>query len=160
MQENNSQQSGQAQVPGQQILRKFSAPKKKTLLLPIIAALAVILSGVGTGWFLSGSSLTKKSTGPQGVAAPGAKESTTEAGLQDEATFRDSAEGVLEVGGIEGEGTHHLVRDGGPSKFVYLTSTVIDLDSFAGKKVKVWGETISARKAGWLMDVGKIKIIE
>jgi hypothetical protein len=66
----------------------------------------------------------------------------------------------LEEGGIDGEGTHHLVRDGGPSKSVYLTSTVIDLDSFAGKKVKVWGETISARKAGWLMDVGKIKIIE
>jgi len=37
---------------------------------------------------------------------------------------------------------------------------VIDLESFTGKKVKVWGETISAQKAGWLMDVGKIQVIK
>jgi hypothetical protein len=41
-----------------------------------------------------------------------------------------------------------------------LTSTVIDLASFEGKKVKVWGQSLSGRKAGWLMDVGKVKVVE
>lgn len=87
---------------------------------------------------------------------PGAKE----AGIADEATFKDSAEGTLEEGGMTGEGTHHLTRDGGPSQNVYLTSTVVNLDDFVGKKVKVFGQTISAKKAGWLMDVGLVKVSE
>lgn len=130
----------------------------KSNLFYILVALIVVIAGVGTGWMLSGKTLggSKPSTS---IAAPGAK-TNGEVGLADESTFRDSAEGVLESGGIEGEGTHHLVRDGGPSQYVYLTSTVIDLESFKGKKVQVWGETIGARKAGWLMDVGKIKVVE
>ncbi len=66
----------------------------------------------------------------------------------------------MEEGGIDGEGTYHLVRDGGPTKNVYMSSTVIDLGQFKGKKVQVWGQTISGKKAGWLMDVGKIKVLE
>ena len=119
-----------------------------------LGAFLVVLAGVGTGYFLSGRSLGESSK----EVAPGAEASATEAGLSDEATFRDSAEGTLESGGVDGEGTHHLVREGGESQYVYLTSTVIDLESYVGKKVTVWGETISARKAGWLMDVGKIKV--
>ena len=114
----------------------------------------VVLLGVGSGWLISGR------TRGSSVTVPGAQTGPKEAGLADEATFRDSAEGILEEGGISGEGTHHLVRPGGESQNVYLTSTVIDLQSFAGKKVMVWGETISAKKAGWLMDVGKIKVVE
>jgi len=34
------------------------------------------------------------------------------------------------------------------------------LQSFVGKKVMVWGQTIAAQQAGWLMDVGKIKVTE
>lgn len=128
------------------------------LILTIVLVVVVVMAGVGTGWLLSGGRLGSGST--LGMAAPGAVEGKNEAGIGDEATFKDSAEGKLEEGGIDGEGTHHLVRDGGPSQNVYLTSTVIDLGSFTGKKVKVWGQTISARKAGWLMDVGKIKVIE
>jgi hypothetical protein len=52
------------------------------------------------------------------------------------------------------------VREGGPSQTAYLVSSVIDLDSYAGKKVKVWGETFAAKKVSWLMDVGKIEILE
>ena len=37
---------------------------------------------------------------------------------------------------------------------------VLDLQGYVGKKVEVWGETIGAKQAGWLMDVGKIRIIE
>jgi hypothetical protein len=29
-----------------------------------------------------------------------------------------------------------------------------------GKKVQVWGETFKGQKAGWLMDVGRIKALE
>lgn len=73
--------------------------------------------------------------------------------------FKDSAEGILEKGGIDGEGTHHLVRkEGHPDQNAYLISSVIDLDKFVGKKVKVWGETFKGEKAGWLMDVGKLEI--
>jgi hypothetical protein len=31
---------------------------------------------------------------------------------------------------------------------------------FVGHKITVWGETFSAQKAGWLMDVGRVQIIE
>ena len=61
---------------------------------------------------------------------------------------------------VNGEGTHKLIRDGGPSQTVYLISSVIDMSEFVGKKVQVWGETIDAQKAGWLMDVGRVKILE
>jgi hypothetical protein len=139
------------------VLKTFpKGPSKATFML-VLGAVLVVLVGVGTGWLISGR--PRVSGAPEG-AAPGAESSATEAGIADEATFRDSAEGLLVEGGIEGEGTHHLDRDLGEEKYVYLTSTVIDLESFVGKKVKVWGETIAARKAGWLMDVGKVKVIE
>jgi hypothetical protein len=93
-----------------------------------------------------------------GQAAPGVEVGSNEAGRADEDA--DTAEGVLEVGGIKGEGTHHLVRGDDESQYVYLTSTVIDLESFTGKKVQVWGETLSAETAGWMMDVSKVKVTE
>lgn len=140
------------------IMRRINVKDKKNIRY-VLVALIVVLAGVGSGWLLSGKARGGGLTGSKNVAS-GVTSGSKEAGMTDESTFRDSAEGTLGKGGIEGEGTHHLVRDGGPGSYVYLTSTVIDLESFSGKKVKVWGETISARKAGWLMDVGKIKVIE
>lgn len=123
----------------------------------IVGAVLVVIAGVGTGWLL----LSNRGLGGSGTpTVPGAETGPKEAGLADEATFKDTADGVLAEGGVDGEGTHHLVRPGGASQNVYLTSTVIDLQSFVGKKVQVWGQTISAREAGWLMDVGKIKVVE
>lgn len=137
---------------------KFDFGKdKKHLATLAVVGLMVVSAGVGSGYLLSGYKKNPNVLSEGAQAVPGAKIGQNEAGLADEATFRDSAEGVLEAGGIEGEGTHHLVREGGESQNVYLTSTVIDLESFVGKKVTIWGETISARSAGWLMDVGKIK---
>lgn len=130
----------------------------RATLIPAFAILVVVLAGVGTGWYASqGGVLAKKV-----AVAPGAEvgEGGKTVGLDDTKTFRDKAEGVLEEGGIDGEGTHHLIRDGGPSQNVYLTSSVIDLSQFTGKKVEVWGETNKAQKAGWLMDIGKIKVLE
>jgi len=131
--------------------------KKKTktaLILGIISVLVVVL-GVGLGFLLSGRSFKGG-----GANVPGSKVTENEAGIEDASAFPDSAEGLLQAGGVGGEGTHHLESDGGSSKYVYLTSTVIDLESFVGKKVTVWGQTIEAKKAGWLMDVGKVKVSE
>jgi len=70
------------------------------------------------------------------------------------------ATGVLKEGGVDGEGTHHLEREGGVSQNVYLTSSVLNLQQFVERKVQIWGETFTAQKAGWLMDVGKLKVLD
>lgn len=147
----------QVQQAVQPVVKKFPKFNLKGNLPLVIGVVLVILAGVGTGWLLSGRG---GGSGPGSQTAPGAQSGAKEAGLADESTFKDSAEGVLEEGGVDGEGTHHLVRPGGASQNVYLTSTVIDLQSFVGKKVMVWGQTIAAQEAGWLMDVGKIKVVE
>ena len=69
-------------------------------------------------------------------------------GSNDIKTFKDTASGTLKNGGINGEGQFHLVRTGGDSQNVYLTSSSVDLSVFVGKKIKVWGETQRAQYAG------------
>ncbi|MCX6791832.1 MAG: hypothetical protein NT149_02235, partial [Candidatus Gottesmanbacteria bacterium] len=76
----------------------------------------------------------------------------------DTTTFKDSAIGVIEKDGTDGEGTHQLIRDGGPSQTVTLMSSVVDLDQYVGKKVKIYGQTLAAQKAAWLMDVGRVEL--
>ncbi|KKQ51320.1 hypothetical protein A2865_03055 [Candidatus Woesebacteria bacterium RIFCSPHIGHO2_01_FULL_39_17] len=151
--------------PQTRILKKF--PKvsfDKRVMSLVLTSFLVVLAGVGTGWLLSGGSFSTKlgSKEAETEASKGIVTGQNEAGFTDESVFteKQSPEGILIEGGIKGEGTHHLDRGLGEDKYVYLTSTVIDLQSFVGKKVKVWGETISALQAGWLMDVGKIKVIE
>lgn len=136
----------------------------KGVLLPSTVILVVILGGAATGWFLSQKLGTNSgmNVGLDGYSkAPGAtvSEGGKEVGSS-QTNFKDQAEGTLQKGGIEGEGTHHLERTGGASQTVYLTSSVVDLDQFVGKKVQVSGETFSGKKAGWFMDVGKVKILE
>jgi hypothetical protein len=80
-------------------------------------------------------------------------------GVQDKDTFADNATGYLEAGGIDGEGSHKLLREGGPSQTVALTSSVVDLDKLVGFEVKLYGETHKAEKAGWFMDVGRVEVI-
>lgn len=130
--------------------------------LLVVAIFVVLIAGVGAGKVLADRGVgSSKSTGPSGVAVGDTKMGADkEIGLSDEATFKDTAEGVLREGGIDGEGTHKLERNMGPKKDVYLTSTAIDLQSFVGKKVQVWGQTIAGQKAGWLMDVGRVKILD
>ena len=64
----------------------------------------------------------------------------------------------MKNGGTEGEGQYHLVRPGGDSQNVYLTSSSVDLSQFMNQKIKVWGQTQTAQHAGWLMDVGKVQV--
>jgi hypothetical protein len=158
MEQQAPQSQNQAQNSGQKgLVNKFPGRNSKNLLVYAVIALIIVGAGVGAGWMLSGK---KSSASPTGNTAPGASANKNEAGISDTSTFSDTAQGLLEEGGINGEGTHHLVREGGPSKYVYLTSTVIDLESFVGKNVQVWGQTVTAQKAGWLMDVGKVKVLQ
>ncbi len=120
----------------------------------ILSSFLVVIVGIGAGYLISNRMGSSTDTADVKVSA-------NEAGILDEKTFKgDTAEGKLVDGGIGGEGAFHLERTGGPSKNVYLTSSVIDLTPFVGKNVKVWGETLASKKAGWLMDVIKIRLIE
>lgn len=129
--------------------------KKSNKVIYVVLVLLVIM-GISTGYFLSrggstpGTAATE--TGSTGTT-PGSKA----VGSSDTQTFKDFAEGTLGKGGLGDEGTHNLVRDGGPSQTVYLISSVVDLDLYDGKKVKIWGQTMAAKKAPWLMDVGKVE---
>lgn len=117
----------------------------------------LIFLGVGTG-FIVARELTVVSGTADLKSGEEVKIGTTY-GSNDTITFSDWAEGKLEKGGIKGEGTHALLREGGPSQTAYLISSVVDLDKFVGKKVKVWGKTVDAVNASWLMDVGRLEIL-
>lgn len=144
----------------QTIVRKIdnSSSLKKNIILSLISVV-VVLAGIGAGYLLSGVGGNKYSSGNQN-SGNSIVTTKNEAGIADESKFSTTTDGVLEEGGIGGEGTYHLVRGSGPSQYAYLTSSVVDLSVFLGKKVQVWGETVSGKKAGWLIDVGKIKVVE
>lgn len=116
--------------------------------------LALILLGVGTGYLLSHTG----TRGSGNAAISGTVNTGKVVGSTDTTTFKDSAVGVIQKGGTNGEGTHSLIRDGGPSQTVTLISSVVDLDQYAGKKVKVFGQTMAAKTAAWLMDVGRVEL--
>lgn len=136
--------------------------KKKTpLLVTIILLVVVILAGLATGYALT-ELFPKQQTvavGEGGAVDPNQVEAGKVFGDTDDSKFPDTADGVLVKGGIEGEGSHHLMRTGGPARNVYLTSSVLDLDQFVNHQVEVRGETFNAQKAGWLMDVGQVKVV-
>lgn len=138
-----------------QPITPISSSPPKSLLFGGTAAL--VISGIIVGFVLTKvPGLGKNVKGSSAAMV----NTATEVGSTDTQTFRDSAQGTLESGGLNGEGTHKLVRDGGPNQTVYLISSIVDLDQYSGKKVQVWGETIKAQRAPWLMDVGRLKILE
>jgi hypothetical protein len=134
-------------------------PMTKQMKL-IIGGVFVCMVGLGvfTGYIISGKkpATTTSSTASAGPTATG----KNVFGSADSKTFTDSATGTVEKDGIGGEGTHKLIRDGGPSQTACLVSSVLDLDQFVGKKVKVTSKTMEAKKCPWLMDVGRIEVLE
>lgn len=127
--------------------------------LPIIIIVIVVASGIFTGLVLSSRSKSGQIT----KAAIEEEELTGEQKQSFNQTFRDEAEGTIESNDKldkYAQGTHKLIRPGGESQTAYLTSTVLDLDEYVGKKVKVYGETFGSSQVGWLMDVGKVEVIQ
>lgn len=142
-----------------------SEQKKKLDWRIIAGGVLIVVFGVFSGWGLT--KVTKD--GPEGLS-PGSGEAKTISGSEkikvgqtygvEDNVFSDNAVGVIEADGTDGEGTHKLVREGGESQTAFLTSSSLDLDLFNNRKVEVWGETFAGQKAGWLIDVGKIKVLE
>ena len=124
----------------------------------IIIAAVIIVAGVVTGFGLSRVSGGKGGSTTL-ISGENGKSVQKVVGVKD-VSKKDTTEGILKEGGIEKEGTHHLERPGGPSQNVYLTSSVVPLDDYLEKKVKVWGDTFDAQKAGWLMDVVRLEVLE
>lgn len=121
----------------------------------------IVVAGVFSGFFLAKIKgrgelkLTEKGEIPQVVSKGQVVGST------DTTTFKDQAVGVLEKNGSEEqEGTHKLIREGGPDQTAFLISSVVDLDAYVGHKVEIWGETFYSDKVGWLMDVGRLKVLD
>ena len=142
-------------------------PVKKSKIIPIIVIVGIVL-GIGTGFYLAqkklllanGDGISLTGSGPQTLTSDTSIKKGDIFGSADEQTFRDQTEGILVSGGIDGEGSHHIERGENKSQWVYITSTVVDLDLLVGDRVMVWGETNQGKKAGWLMDVGRVKVLE
>lgn len=131
-------------------------PKVKLTPIFISVLVVAIVAGIGTGYILASSE--KKGN----IAVPLVQEKPKSA-QQDNQTFKDFAEGTISIkpaakNNEYSEGTHLLVRE--KAVPVALTSSVVDLSEYEGKKVKVFGETQKAIKEGWLMDVGKVEVVQ
>lgn len=137
----------------EKITKSFISSKDPKRLLLTVVIVSLIL-GVLTGLFISNKS-NKLTSSTLGTPAKNPQADTR--------TFRDFAEGVVKLkpqtsGNEYAEGTHVLEREGAVP--VALTSSVVDLSKYEGKKIKVFGETQKALKEGWLMDVGKVEEIK
>ncbi|MBQ6436515.1 hypothetical protein IJJ27_03070 [bacterium] len=143
---------------------------RQVITIAVLSALAIFL-GIGGGYLLRGGQKTVTSDGG-GVADDGTTIVATVAsdvstikkgdvfGSTDATSFKDNAQGYLQLNTAGDEGSHMLLRPGGVSQTVYLTSSVTDLDKFVGMDVRVWGETFKGQTAGWLMDVGRVEVLE
>lgn len=148
--DSNSKSSPLRAVPPKFNLQKF---------LPFIIIIVFVTAGVFTGLVLSSrnknAQISKVAVEEENLS-PEQKQSFNQ-------TFRDEAEGLIAKNDEldqYAQGTHKLKREGGESQTAFLTSTVLDLDEYLGKKVKVYGETFGSSQVGWLMDVGKVEVIQ
>lgn len=124
-------------------------------IVPVLIIFVVVGLGIMTGLVLSSRG---KSQAQGGLAQEQNLSSEVQESFNQ--TFRDEAEGTIEENDQldkYAQGTHKLVRPGGEEQTAYLTSSVLDLDQYVGKKVKVFGETFGSSQVGWLMDVGKVE---
>jgi hypothetical protein len=135
---------------------KASKASSKLVVILLVAALV----GIGTGYMLSSKATNSSTTSGKGLMGSHVEKGKVY-GEESVSDFEEQApDGELKEGGIDGEGQYHLVRPGGDSKSVYITSSNVDLSQFINHKVKVWGHTQKAQTAGWLMDVGRVQVLE
>jgi hypothetical protein len=133
-------------------------PVPHTLILAVI----VVLLGIGSGYGLSKVSGKDGFLPSSSLTTPSAEQDVTVGEMYGSKgdVFADDATGVIIAAGVNGEGTHRLLREGGESQTICLTSSVLDLDLFENARVKVWGETFDAQKCAWFMDVGRVQVEE
>ncbi len=151
---------------GESLMKKMPGPGRKFNfkgnLVPALVIVAIVLAGAVSGYFLVNRGVT--SPGGEETALTGANviQGPKEVGIKDETVFRDTSQGRIEINDSEEitEGSHRLIRPGGESQIAYLTSSVLDLNQFLGKCVQIWGETFAGQKAAWLMDVGRVKVLD
>jgi hypothetical protein len=138
--------------------------------VPMVAAIVIIVALMLGGYF-GGSTMAKATKDADTSTAPKSGSTTKETvevatnpglkeGKCDPKDYPDTTEGTLIDGGKNGEGTHQLEREGGPTKTATLTSSAVDLNGYIGKKVKVCGKTFNSQKVGWLLDIGYIEAIQ
>lgn len=149
-----------------EVVRSFDKQSKSKLgkYSKLISVLMVLALGLGSGFLIAqltiATGVVDKKVEVHELQEDAEITKGLVVGADDKSQFPDEAEGLVVEGGIDGEGTHHLEREGGPSQNVYLTSSNVDLQKFVGRKVRVDGKTFSAEKAGWLMDVGQLEVLE
>lgn len=150
--------------PSTELLHNFDNAGKTSIFTSTFLTILIvaILLGIGTGFFLAGTKgTTVQTTAGGGVNTNGGSVTRgAVVGSDDTKTFKDVVEGELAEGGKDGEGQFHLIRPGGESQYVYLTSSTIDLSQYVKRKVKINGQTHEAQKVGWLMDVGRLEVLE
>lgn len=125
-----------------------------TKILLVISAVSIVLLGAGLGLLVSRKNLSRV----EGMSTQQLAKTDKQAGLKD--CKGDRATGTLEKTSGKEQGTHKLIRDGGPSQTVYMVSSVVDLDEYVGKKMEVCGDTQKLQGVSWFMDVAQIKIVE
>lgn len=145
-----------------QIMHKFAEKEKDSIFTGkyLFLLLIIALIGLGTGFVFT--KILPAGLQTSALPAPEEKNQIVKGkifGSNDTNTFKDTTEGELKEGGVDGEGQYHLVRPGGESQNVYITSTIVDLSLFLNRKIKIWGQTQKAQKAGWLMDVGRVEVL-
>ncbi len=126
--------------------------------IPLIIILVLVGAGIFSGLVLSSRNKAQASKVKSAIQE---ENLTPEQKVSFNQTFKDQAQGVVQKNDKldkYAQGTHKLIRPGGDSQTAYLTSSVLDLDQYVGKKVKVFGETFGSSQVGWLMDVGKVEV--
>jgi hypothetical protein len=137
-----------------------SSPKPAFSMKLVAVLLVIALLGIGTGF-----GFAKMNAGERGISGEELTKDTEikvgeRYGDGDTKTFKDNAEGVIKEGGIDGEGQFTLIQSNNPDNPAALTSSTVDLSLFIDRKVKIWGQTFEAEKAGWLLDVGQLEVLE
>lgn len=126
--------------------------------IPILVIVLIVGAGIFSGLVAASRSKSEVSVAKSSIDE---ENLTPEQKTSFNQTFKDQAEGTIETNDQldkYAQGTHKLIRPGGEDQTAYLTSSILDLDQYVGKKVKVFGETFGSSQVGWLMDVGKVEV--
>lgn len=118
-----------------------------TFLFLTIGILLMAFLGTFAGWGIYTFSSKTPVTASEKKSADATPIAQTET-----PTDAPDAEGTLEVETSYGQGVTHKIGD------VYLLSSLLDLDAFVGKDVKIWGSKITTEDTDkTVIDIGRIK---